>query len=1241
MNPPTIRAWLESLDLGHYTAAFEGADVTPDLCGTLSDDDLKELGVASLGHRRTLLTKARSAAAAPMPAAAVAPDWVGRLPTVLAVGVEEYFREPDPVLRLWHVCDVCELTLRLLAITGLSELRARAEGGGLPLTSILRDVRPRIELPTLGKWQGIAEAVAGNLGEDSPSAELACLVRQKLLPLLDGRPGEGPEWSLRQLRNQLAHGGGITKARARSLLERWQERLGAFVSALEVTGRMRFLVRTPSGFGVLQGVSATAQPWAPCDEVERRRLEGAFRQPGDVVLLEGRTCFGLWPWSLYAVPMAEGDLTRAAAATPQVYVRRGEVGLIYTPIGSPDASQHTSAGESVAEFERLLQCRTGATEETHGSFRIGDFVAQLERESQQLVGRVAELEVIREWLRSSSRRLGAVLGGAGTGKSLLMARVCADLMEERNRRGGSPEVLTYRFKGGDERCNRESFLTFVGERLAARLAREPGEGVSAITLVAGLVRETPGLLLVADGIDEIAERDPVFIEQVLVSIADAGARILCAGRPEESVRGPLDRASTEQVFPLGLPMMADGDIRTMILEKTGPLRRLFLCRDVDQGELVRNDAIERIIRAAGGLPLYVNYVIGDLLSRKLSLDALGQLPPTLAAYHERLLQRGQIGDLALVNTPLLATICLSLEPLTTGELGVFLTAWGVLAAEEDPRVLVERSLQAVETMVRRTPDATGGMGYLPYHHSLRQHVLGSREMRHAVLRARQTFRRLAVETGAGQPPRELEGYLLRQGAHHLAADGTVAETASFVSATWGRCDPLLRRRNLVALNLALAKDEGQEQLDPSRLFAMLVELHDGTEVAPGARALYLHHRTFLGTPEAAPLQLGFAITYELAAEVAEVERGRSDPAALATLRAWSSDHSCPAQYAACYALNYLFMREPGRVPPEVFGSLARSNPYDRMVALNALMYRALEGLSPFAWVADGPFWRSRWPYLARDAALVRACYAHAAGLAAGDDAEVEEIRGHLAAVDALARDLGSRPGVRGDAELVRLTDSHWLAVSDLRGLRRLRDRLVVHREWMDFGRLLLANPFWQLAGVGAEVLAERYRTSPSDRPAIDAMLSRYEPTPGTGLLGDRDLGMADLARLTLADERDPALIASRLGPFLASPSSHQRAEATLHITQLFRMLSAGVAERLLDLLRSPLERAGAETDIWALHERVELIHAAEAQGLTIPPELDVGRSPLLQAMANWKDMQYLRFVDDLDRQWETHGVRGG
>ena len=61
----SVADWLKGLDLGQYAQAFADNDIDLALAATLTDAYLKEIGVASLGHRRKLLAAAAALTAKP------------------------------------------------------------------------------------------------------------------------------------------------------------------------------------------------------------------------------------------------------------------------------------------------------------------------------------------------------------------------------------------------------------------------------------------------------------------------------------------------------------------------------------------------------------------------------------------------------------------------------------------------------------------------------------------------------------------------------------------------------------------------------------------------------------------------------------------------------------------------------------------------------------------------------------------------------------------------------------------------------------------------------------------------------------------------------------------------------------------------------------------------------------------------------------------------------------------------
>src|SRR5499427_8519381 len=67
-----IAAWLQDLGLERYVSAFRDNEIDWEVLPKLTSEDLREIGVAAIGHRRKLLD-AIAALGAKAPAAAPAP----------------------------------------------------------------------------------------------------------------------------------------------------------------------------------------------------------------------------------------------------------------------------------------------------------------------------------------------------------------------------------------------------------------------------------------------------------------------------------------------------------------------------------------------------------------------------------------------------------------------------------------------------------------------------------------------------------------------------------------------------------------------------------------------------------------------------------------------------------------------------------------------------------------------------------------------------------------------------------------------------------------------------------------------------------------------------------------------------------------------------------------------------------------------------------------------------------------
>ena len=68
-----LKQWLEDIGLGQYVEVFEENQITLDLARDLNNEDLKDLGMSVLGHRKTLLRAIDALSAAPDTNVAAAP----------------------------------------------------------------------------------------------------------------------------------------------------------------------------------------------------------------------------------------------------------------------------------------------------------------------------------------------------------------------------------------------------------------------------------------------------------------------------------------------------------------------------------------------------------------------------------------------------------------------------------------------------------------------------------------------------------------------------------------------------------------------------------------------------------------------------------------------------------------------------------------------------------------------------------------------------------------------------------------------------------------------------------------------------------------------------------------------------------------------------------------------------------------------------------------------------------------
>jgi len=709
---------------------------------------------------------------------------IAELPSVLAIPLAEYRAERDPLLRLWHICDVAEMTLRTLAALAIADWEA-ANDGSLP-DKLRAEVASRIEQPTVGKWRGMLLALTRKPPPSSRVPALYGFVADSLDPLLRGTEEPATtQGSVLELRNRLAHGGGMSRALAARLCESHAPRFDATVSALAWLQQVLFVAPHARG-GEGGRLCGSTTELATLDPVARPALERARAiapHPEAVVALCDGEPLLLWPLVQYGVPQGAEARSPATDPAPQVYSRRGEVRVLFTPLGSRELAVAESGKRAIA----ALRERFTRAQSRRERWQVGGFERELSRDANRVVGRRVELDRL---LGAADRSSGAlwVTGPAGIGKSYLMARLAVDLDE---RAGQDRLVLPYRFKIGDARCSRERFLELAVERLVAWTGAEPSGGrgslLRRLTELLADLGEARGVVFVLDGLDEVAAIDPTFAEEVPIALRER-ALWICSGRPERGLAEAFAPDRAEPVFPGGLPGMGRDDTRAMLLEKIGPLSKRLLAADRDSGDEAVNPFIERVLANAGGLPIYVAYVIGDVLSGRLrDFDDSAVLPPSLEAYHAELLRGLAVGSVHQVLTPMLATLALGREALGVDVLHALLCRRGSTTDDTDGRAVVERALAAAASMLRRvsSTDGSGEPGedaYVLFHLSLRDHLLDARETRVAVATARRALADAALGYAAFDGRGEASaGYLFRCGIAHLIDAGQADEAAKLLA----------------------------------------------------------------------------------------------------------------------------------------------------------------------------------------------------------------------------------------------------------------------------------------------------------------------------------------------------------------------------------------------------------------------------------------------------------------------------
>lgn len=519
-------------------------------------------------------------------------ELLATLPTPLAVVLHDYaFTGPQRDLaRLWRLCECVEVLLRLLAVLRLAELRATGwlDGNRAPAAGLARLFRR----PTLASWRDAASAPRI---ESLPVPATAGSAQLPAVHRFIGARTPGPDvrfdvWeSFIDLRNRLAHGAGLNDGAAHELLLSWEPRFRALVAAVGPwLATHDWLAAADDGAVVrLHGTGAAVlEPAAAGGVVLPDPV-----QPGHVWVMSAGRCLPLWPLLRFEPPADEEGRPRPGTArVVELYSRTDASSRpLYTALGSSQIDWSMGDQHATEALDGWLP----APEPVAESDAVESFRRELLEDAEGFVGREQQVDAALERLLgkpvSNTHGLHWLFAEAGMGKSFFMAKLFEQL-SERQAAGGDPLVLVpYRFKLGDLRCSRLAFYELVSATLLQATPKgggKPGSDKSFFEAALAACEKAGGRpLFLLDGLDEMAQADEDFVQQVL-ELAATGekSRWLIASRPE--LETPLIEATTkparrpyERLFEQGLEKMSAADMRALVIDRIGPKRSRLLERE--------------------------------------------------------------------------------------------------------------------------------------------------------------------------------------------------------------------------------------------------------------------------------------------------------------------------------------------------------------------------------------------------------------------------------------------------------------------------------------------------------------------------------------------------------------------------------------------------------------------------------------------------------------------------------------
>lgn len=497
--------------------------------------------------------------------------------------------------------------------------------------------------PTLATWDQALQSVRRRLADLTDAAPtvldvselrevLACWDRLLRLEVAIEVAVEGHDHAerrgLRDLRNTAFHG------TTRSLPD-LRPFLGAFEGLIDSADR---------AYASLDLLARAGDEWVlvPPDLAEPPRPASSATPEGGAQLVLARGGRWIEVWPLFRLTGSEAGLV------DEFFDRIDDRGVQYSPQQGDALVAYGSEAELV-ELERRYFDRD---EETAPTWTRAELLAG------SCVGRDEEVEQLVDLLDGPGGGRVVVTGEMGIGKSTVLAAVA---LASRGRR----PVVVHHFLRDTADNSWTGWLRTVARALAPPGQDLPADPEALRRRVSQLLRQHEEVLIVCDGLDELAAEEPAAVERLAGIAARSNVGWLVSSR--------YLPAGFKGWTEVRLAPLAPGQLAQIAIDLAPHRLSEEVWASLRRSDDRAPEFLDHLVERANGNPLYVSYVIDDLAGLgsnevRARLRDPAWLPRTLQDAILSLANQAGTGDLAVRTHEFLCLLAAAREPLTVGDL---------------------------------------------------------------------------------------------------------------------------------------------------------------------------------------------------------------------------------------------------------------------------------------------------------------------------------------------------------------------------------------------------------------------------------------------------------------------------------------------------------------------------------------------------------------------------------------------